>query len=567
MKTIVIYGAGKIGRGFVADIFSSCGYKLVFVDSDQQLVKSLNAQGYYTLQNIGTSHQEKKAISEYVCLHSEDPTVAEEIAAAGLMSVSVFPDALPAAAGAIAAAIKMKHAQGNHDPLDVIVCANIAHVRQLLLDEIRSAVPAPLHGFMEKILGVSATIVIRVAVKPSVQMLQQDPLTVLTDGHRGLPIERNFKGQAPDCAMLEYHDSLETQERLKLFTYNMAHAAAAYLGYSLGMNAIAESLDHDDVREIVRGALDEVLSALVKSGDFAEDAKEHYINGVLDKFRNPLLGDTVARVGANPKRKLGQEDRIIGAVRVVRDAGLYPYYLEKIAAYGFLFAQGGDLSAREIREHIHLYGIESAIKTYTGLQEPDLMDGIKRHYLKVDGRFIPEDSQRVAFLKKAYALGFTCEKTHRGCAQATLIAVSQLTGQLNKELFLAASGLSGGMALCGDGACGGYTAGILFTGLNKGRDYDRMLLDGDKGNQYAAYEAAQRLHDRFYACYGSVICKDIHARIFDGEHFILRTKPRRDAFEAAGAHDVKCTTVVALSCAWIAEILLDLKLHTLTRGH
>ncbi|NLF28965.1 MAG: hypothetical protein GX592_13800, partial [Clostridiales bacterium] len=503
----MILGAGKIGRGFAADVFSSGGYRVLFADANKQLVDALKSQGYYTLRNVrADDEQEKKVMRDFEVMHAGDRALPSEIAGAGLVAVSVFPDAFPATAKVIAEALVYKHTANDHTPLDAIVLANISRPQAALLAQIRGELPESLHGFMDEVLGVCGTVVIRVAVTPSAEMLSEDPLTVLTDGHNVLPVERRFKGECPRCPMLEYHDSLDTLEALKLYTYNMAHAAAAYLGFTKGATSIAEALGDPAIEQVVRGALEEVLDAFVCEGEFSEDARQPYIDGVVKKFKNPLLGDTPARVGGNPKRKLGYDDRIIGAARMARKNGIYPYYLAKVAAYGFLFAESEDAAAMEIRNYTMQEGIDAAIRTYTGLWEPDLVYAVKRHYLRADGRLVPEDAARAAFLKRAYALGFHSERKHRGCAQGALIALRELTGIGSKDLFRAATGFSGGMALCGDGACGGYSGGILFMGLINGRDYDRMLVDGDKQNQYIAYEAAQRLHDHYQACFASPVC-------------------------------------------------------------
>ena len=89
-----------------------------------------------------------------------------------------------------------------------------------------------------------------------------------------------------------------------------------------------------------------------------------------------------------------------------------------------------------------------------------------------------------------------------------------------------------------------------------GRRLEKTPIDGDKIAQYRSYKMAQELHDKFIETYGSVTCMDIHNEIF-GKAYCLRTKEVREQFEAAGAHDDKCTTVVANACYWIAEILLD----------
>ena len=42
MKTAVHFGAGKIGRGFIADLLHDSGYKIVFADVVQPLVDLVN---------------------------------------------------------------------------------------------------------------------------------------------------------------------------------------------------------------------------------------------------------------------------------------------------------------------------------------------------------------------------------------------------------------------------------------------------------------------------------------------------------------------------------------------
>jgi len=166
------------------------------------------------------------------------------------------------------------------------------------------------------------------------------------------------------------------------------------------------------------------------------------------------------------------------------------------------------------------------------------------------------DAERAATIQKAFELGFQYEKTYRGCAQCTLMTFFQMTGKRDPAIFQAASGLSGGIAITGDGSCGGYTGGVLFMSSLIGRRLDRLDADGDREAQLKSYAMAQKLHDKFIEKYGTVTCADIHRKIF-GQAYCLRNPDERDAFEAAGAHVDKCTTVVGNACAWIAEILID----------
>jgi len=57
-KKLVLFGAGRIGRSFIAYLFNKAGYEVVFVDIDKQLIDALNIKGGYDV--IVKSKQEEK---------------------------------------------------------------------------------------------------------------------------------------------------------------------------------------------------------------------------------------------------------------------------------------------------------------------------------------------------------------------------------------------------------------------------------------------------------------------------------------------------------------------------
>ncbi len=46
-KSILIFGAGKIGRSFIGQLFGLAGYQVVFVDVDLGIVRELNIRKSY----------------------------------------------------------------------------------------------------------------------------------------------------------------------------------------------------------------------------------------------------------------------------------------------------------------------------------------------------------------------------------------------------------------------------------------------------------------------------------------------------------------------------------------
>jgi mannitol-1-phosphate 5-dehydrogenase len=57
---------------------------------------------------------------------------------------------------------------------------------------------------------------------------------------------------------------------------------------------------------------------------FTEEGIAEYAQSALKRMINPFLNDPVDRVTRDPVRKLGWEDRLLGAMKLARDAGVKP---------------------------------------------------------------------------------------------------------------------------------------------------------------------------------------------------------------------------------------------------
>ena len=75
--------------------------------------------------------------------------------------------------------------------------------------------------------------------------------------------------------------------------------------------------------------LEESGTALVKKHAgldplFTPEGYRRYADDLLARMTNPYLRDMVARVGRDPARKLGWEDRLVGTVRLALRQGVTP---------------------------------------------------------------------------------------------------------------------------------------------------------------------------------------------------------------------------------------------------
>ncbi|WP_020610713.1 C-GCAxxG-C-C family protein [Sediminispirochaeta bajacaliforniensis] len=249
-------------------------------------------------------------------------------------------------------------------------------------------------------------------------------------------------------------------------------------------------------------------------------------------------------------------EMLINATLSYRKKGKLAYYLATAIALMFMQAGTKDTFLEEIGSYTVDVGLRYAVKRYTVLdRHPDLIQLIYEQY----GKFSQDPprvdaARRVKRLKEVYEAAYQAEVRFHGCSQCILYGLGETITPVDKSLFKAATALSGGMAQCGDGACGGYSGGILYMGTFIGRSFD--TFSNDKENQYRSFSMAQRLHDKYVETYGSVLGKGVQEKLF-GEFFLLRDARQKAAFGNSGAHEYKCPCVVGTAARWVAEILLD----------
>ncbi|MCJ7556175.1 MAG: hypothetical protein MUP90_04585, partial [Gammaproteobacteria bacterium] len=68
-KNVVVWGAGQIGRGYVADLFNAAGYHLILVGRSPELIAQLRSAGRYTVVKVETAGQRRdQVIAGYTAL-------------------------------------------------------------------------------------------------------------------------------------------------------------------------------------------------------------------------------------------------------------------------------------------------------------------------------------------------------------------------------------------------------------------------------------------------------------------------------------------------------------------
>jgi mannitol-1-phosphate 5-dehydrogenase len=181
--------------------------------------------------------------------------------------------------------------------------------------------------------------------------------------------EPALRGPKLEVHGMKLTDNLLAYNERKLFTLNTGHCIAAYLGWLKGHPTISASIRDEQIRTVVRGALDESGAALIKKHGFTEQEHKAYLDKIEDRFKNPEVKDEVARVGRQPLRKLGRHDRLLGPTYLAKEYDVPVNYLLVGIAAAFHYEDDSDEQAKQLQGDIKGKGIEKVVADVTGFAE------------------------------------------------------------------------------------------------------------------------------------------------------------------------------------------------------
>ena len=526
-QRLLIVGAGRIGRGFLAHLFSQAGWGVSFVERSEPLVAELRQRGSYTVHLAGEGGRvEHVVLSGFTTLSAEqDVEVAAEIDRADLLAVAVQPSDLASAAALLAPGLRRRFSE-RPEGLNLILCANAPGTASLLRRELELAGG---EGSSLKPLGILETIIIRAIPDPPPELLAGNPLDLLASDCSELYVHRDAAvGTLPEMPGLVPQDRFAERGLRKLYTYNLIHALLGFWGLAEGYDTVADSYRDPWIRRQAERALEEATAGLRGEFGFSPEEMGDWNAGVRRLMSNPHFGDRLQRVVREPLRKLSRNERLTGAALLALKHGEKPWVLARVIAYALHFLGLGPEQARQ------------ACQLRTEDAELELL--------------IAQAHRWIARERDASELGFEFERTYKGCGQCTFAAVQQALGREEDRVFQALTAFAGGFGLSGDSTCASLVGAGACFGLAQGRR--KSHFDGDREPKYASFAMAQVLRERFLWKYGSLLCQGAQERIF-GRSFDLRSSQDREAFEKAGAHMDKCPRVVSDVARWSVQIMAE----------
>ncbi len=355
-RNYVGFGFGAIQAGlFLYEAYQSGNFqRLTVAEVVPQVVDSIRqAEGIFALNIAEADHIERVQVGP---IQIENPATAtdrqrliEAIAEADEIGTAVPSVNYYVSEGSaslhrvLADGLRLKAATGKARAV-IYTAENNNHAAEILKAQVMDAIPeAERPAVQDKVRFLNTVIGKMSGVITDVEEIRAQELAQVTSGSsRAYLVEAfnriqvsrvDFQGERFDRGITVFEEKLDLLpfEEAKLYGHNAVHALAAYLGAMRNIRWIADLANLPGAIAFMKGALiEESGAALLHKYDgrdvlFTPAQYNAYADTLLDRMMNPFLRDTVERIGRDPQRKLGWDDRLIGTMRLITGENIMPY--------------------------------------------------------------------------------------------------------------------------------------------------------------------------------------------------------------------------------------------------
>lgn len=377
-NSILIVGAGRLGKGFMGETFDNAGWQLYFLDTDKKVIDELNENGAYNVTVHREHRIDKRHISGYKAYNYDtEYSCKEAIVNANVIAMTIYPDDFPKAIDYLSTGLKQRILENPNKKLDIICLTNKNYL-----------IPSFEKMFLDKLSSENEQIWFKqhVAIRDSIVRRATDAdtnysLDVRTSAVLSLLVQSPLFNDLSKVEWIELCDNVKLMKDLKVFTVNGPHVTAAFAGYLKGYTTLNQTVADPDCLKLINQVHDEVYEGILR--EYRVNKADLDRLSIFPKAKGELE-DHISRIAWDPIRKLGRNDRLTGIACLCIKNDFCPTGIIQSIANGFAYDYKDDPSAVEIQNYIKDNGIQSAIIKYCGLEDNNiLVKKIQEAYNKI----------------------------------------------------------------------------------------------------------------------------------------------------------------------------------------
>tara|TARA_X000001036_G_scaffold50129_1_gene40030 strand:+ start:774 stop:2780 length:2007 start_codon:yes stop_codon:yes gene_type:complete len=309
----VIFGAGKVGRGFLAQLLNRANWDFSLVDSHAETIEQLQDSEGWDIYNLANGDTERLQAKELI--HS-DEDLSRLLAESDLVLTSMGANHLISWAEMIREPLCKRLEDGY---LDIILAENHPRPATAVREALLNGANAKNVKLISENLGIAQAQVLRSCIEPTEH---QHPLSIQVQDHWTLPLDGDALRTPIYIEGFELKSNFERELTRKLFTYNCVNAMVCYIGHAAGYEWLADAANDPKIAEIALQAGRESSAALVAAYGFDAEEQRLWCNRALEKYQDKTIRDPIERNARDPVRKLGRYERLLGPIHLCIDQNL-----------------------------------------------------------------------------------------------------------------------------------------------------------------------------------------------------------------------------------------------------
>ncbi|HLL42806.1 MAG TPA: hypothetical protein VK369_06680 [Segetibacter sp.] len=365
-KEVLIIGAGKIGRGFIAQLFYNSGYKLWFLDASKEVVELLNKEKKYRVDIA----REGKDLTQYIEVEgaftlNDKEKVAERIHNIDIIATSVGASNVQKVAGFIK---EILIAAGRKERLNWIICENANNPAKKIKEVLLQNADPEFEEFVRYKLGLIETQVLRTGMLANAEVTMKEPLALRMQDWWTLPLDKDaFVGPMPEVQGFSPKINFSNELVRKLYTFNGTNGPIAYIGWANGYKILHKAaLAHPELFHEIQ---EESAFGLINEFGFDEKEQREFMALAMKKYTDPTLNDQIERNANDTRRKVSKEERLVGPALLCLKHGKMPNAYAKAIAAAYYYKGSNDDGTLEVQRTVNERGIEEAVKKYSSIDE------------------------------------------------------------------------------------------------------------------------------------------------------------------------------------------------------
>ena len=297
MKLAIHFGAGNIGRGFIAPVLQENNYEVVFVDVNKELIEQINLLQCYKVRSISLNASSDIFVKNISGLLLDDEEfLNEKLAKADLITTSVGPKFVK-------------------DIFNLVSSTKTEKIQTFIAFE--NMYRASTSNSTES--GLSKLVLIDAVVDKIVPPQNITSLDVIVEEYGSIILDNNVNTKPLNESKIVSYSNYDHEFYKKLWLLNGLHLKLAYFGLSRNIKYIHEILSNQEGLDFAERAIDSLSKAYSLFSNSTEDLKD-FKQTILNRFSMPEIQDEVTRIARNPQIKFSKDERFERPLRLLISA-------------------------------------------------------------------------------------------------------------------------------------------------------------------------------------------------------------------------------------------------------